>query len=421
MIGILFVLVSLLLPVVCADSQYQCYDFDPQIYRKSVQTAVSSDGQFIAVAGPDSGIISLFSSNGTLLWGIRTNENITSIAISADGRSVTAGSYLGAIYHFDSSGNLLWNHSGLGCDNRVTISDNGLNGFVFNSGKKGDWESKTVFSYDQNGTILSERSIPQISDGALSSDGTHAVVGTKGNYGNDVILLSGTGDVLWTDTIPDGWKIYGVEISDNGNYIAAVKDDGIYLFNNNGQMLWNKTPKYLTRSIAISPEGEYIVVGMQYKILYFNRSGIQLWDYTLDDYIYHLAISQNGQNIVAASRDVIHYFDKNGTCLWKYPLNDTVDSISMSRDGRVIAVGSYRDTFTIFDKTGNGTTINLKTISVKPIGSPGEVPGRYPETLIQQSYPTSSARESALPDAIAFIAIITIAIIMVNSQKRDLP
>jgi hypothetical protein len=418
-IMIFFILVSLLVPVVSADSPYQCYDFDPHIYGKSVQAAVSSDGRFIAAAGPDSGVIGVFSSDGTPLWGIRTKENITSIAISADGSSVIAGSYPGNIYSFDTSGNLLWNRSGLGCDNRVTISDNGLNGFVFNSGKKGDWESKTIFSYDRNGTIHWDRSVHQISNGATTPDGTYAVVGTKGNYGNDLLLMSATGDILWTNTIPGGWKIYGVGISDDGNFIAAVKDDGIYLYNRNGQILWNKTPKYLTRSIAVSPGGEYIAAGMQYKILFLNRTGTQLWDYTLDDYIYHLEISQDGQNIVAASPDMVYYFDRNGTCLWKYPLKDTVDSLSMSRDGRIIAVGSYRDTFTIFDKTGKAAIIDLKTLSAKPLGTPVPVPVKYPET--QQSYPASPARESALPYAIAFSAIIAVAIIMVNFQKRDLP
>jgi len=419
MVGLFLILISLLLPTVSADSLYQCYTFDPLIYGKSVQTAISSDGQSIAVAGPDSGIISLFSSNGTPLWGIQTNENITSIAISADGRAVTAGSYHGILYYFDSAGNLLWNYSGLGCNNYIALSGDGMNGFVFNSGKKGDPGSNTVFNYNYNGTVLWMKSVPQISDAVITPDGSYAVIGTKGNYGNDVFLLSHTGDIIWTNKIPNGWKIYGVTISDDSNSIAAVNDNGIYLYNHNGQTIWNKTPKYLTRSIAVSSEGNYIAAGMQYKILFFNRTGTLLWDYTLDDYIYHIEISQNGQNVVAASLNMVYYFDRNGTCMWKSPLKDTVDSVSMSRDGRIITAGSYRDTFTIFDRAGNATTINLKTISIKPLGTPGAVPMRYSETLNQQSYSTSPAQESASPDATTFIAVIAGVIIMMNYQKRD--
>ena len=41
-----------LIPVTSALQQYSCFDFDPIIYGKSVQTVVSQDGKFIATGSP---------------------------------------------------------------------------------------------------------------------------------------------------------------------------------------------------------------------------------------------------------------------------------------------------------------------------------------------------------------------------------
>jgi len=396
----LILLILLAISGVSADPDYTCYNYDSQIFRTSVQTAVAADGQSIAVGGPDTGTISLFLPNGSLLWSYRTPENITSIALSSDGHYMAAATYFGNLYYFDSEGHLLWNISGLGCNNKVALSGNGLTGLVFNSGKRDIPDSDTVFNFDRSGTILWQKSVHSIASAAMSSDGKNTVIGTKGLYGNDALLFSDTGDLLWRERTHRDWVIYDVDLSDNGNTAAAVMDHGIFILNHDGKMLANITPKSLTRSVAVSPDGRYVVAGMQYYVLCLNRTGGKIWEYTQGDYIYHLAISDDGHNVVATSMNMVYYLDEKGTCLWKYPLAAKLDSISMSRNGQVITAGSYNDSFVILDKAGKVNVIDLKTIPGMPIPVVSPVPVRY----------VNSSKQVTTTDAInpkpAFISLV---------------
>lgn len=420
MVGLLFFFSIFLLPAASACEEYQCHDFDSRIYGKSVQTVVSPNGSIIAVADPDSGIISRISSEGKPVWGIRTDKNLTSIALSGDGHFISAGSFSGPVYFIDSNGNLIWEYSGLGCNNHVLMTENGLKIFVFNNGKKGSPESTTVFNLDNNGSIVWEKSIPQISDGTMDAEGKHIVLGTKGSYGNDLILVSGTGDILWSDTIPEGWNIRNVDISDDGSLIAAIKDDGIYLYSNTGKIIWKKKPAYITRSIAISPDGEYIAAGMQYKILVFNRAGTRIWDYSFDDYVYHIEISGDGETIVGVTRDMVYSFDRDGSLMWKSPVNDFIDSLSVSYDGSIIAAGSYNNELIIFDKSGNATVVNIKTVPTIPLKRFDSPSGGFSKKSGNQTYSGASTRKSPLPDGFTLVIVTILAMVLMQGKYRGL-
>jgi hypothetical protein len=360
-------LIILLISVSSAFQQYSCFDFDPVIYGKSVQTAISDDGKSIITGSPDSGIVTLFYPNGSSGWSYQTGDNISSVAISRDGRFVSAATYHGNLYFFDNSGKLLWNNTGFGCNNQVALSNDGQSGFVFNSGTKDPQSSDTAFYFIFNGTILWKKHIPQLSVTAVSPDAKNAFLGTWGNYGNDVIMISNDGSEEWRKKMAGNWKVSGAEISDDNTAIAAITDNQILLFNKNGKILANITPEYLVRSIAVSPDGLLIAAGTQYKLVCYNQSGMALWEYPLNDYLYHIDFSHDGQNLVAASRDTIYYFKRDGTFLWKYMFDTKLDSISISQNGEIIVIGNYDNSINIIDQSGNMKKIDLGSISAMPL------------------------------------------------------
>ncbi len=416
-----------LIPVTSALQQYSCFDFDPIIYGKSVQTVVSQDGKFIATGSPDSGTVTLFYPNGTSGWSFQTNDNITSVAMSNDGGFVTAATYHGNLYYFDNSGKLLWNETGFGCNNQVELSSDGRSGFVFNSGTKDHQDSDTTFYFDFNGTVLWEKNIPQLSVTAISSDAKNAVLGTRGHYGNDVIMISSTGSEEWRKKMAENWKISGVVISDDGTTVAASTDTRITLFSKWGKVTGNITPKYLVRSIGVSPEGMLIAAGTQYQLICFNQSGIILWEYPLDDYVYHIEFSHNGQNLVVASSDTIYYFGRNGTCLWKSTLDSKPDSISISHNGEIIVVGTYNNLFDIIDQFGNTKKIDLGSIPTMPLPpvEPGLTvhttffSGNRSDTIAGETIQSlSETQETPLPSTIAITSLGICAVMAGYSRKK---
>jgi WD40 repeat protein len=339
--------------------------FNAQLIGNPVKTAVSGDGNTILVGGTG-GVIGTFAPNGSSRWVYQTQENITGIAVSRDGRFTAASTYEGDLYYFDSDGNLLWNVSGFGCNSRVALSDDGQSGYVFSDGQRGDLTRDTVFHFNRNGTILSHMSVPFISKEAMSSDGSIGVIGTWGSYGNNYVVGVDTAGIRWEKKIPQEWGISDVAISDDGNTVAAIEPGSLYVFSRSGNTLWNVSPEYLARSVAVSADGRFIAAGTQYRILFFNRSGARLRNYSLPDYVDHIRISDDGQKIAATAGNTMYYLDGNETRSWQHQLDDLPVSLSMSGEGSVIATGSYNNTFMIFDDTGAATEIDLDTISAKP-------------------------------------------------------
>jgi hypothetical protein len=420
-------LLVFLIPVASALQQYSCFDFDPIIYGKSVQTAVSQNGNWIVTGSPDSGTVSLFYPNGTPVWSYQTGDNITGVAISNDGGFVTAATYHGNLYSFDNSGKLLWNNSGFGCNNKVELSSDGRSGFVFNSGTKDHQDSDTTYYFDFNGTVLWEKSIPQLSVTVISPDAKNAFLGTRGNYGNDIIMISSTGSEEWRKKMAENWIVSGAVISDDGTTVAASTYNQIVVFSKWGKELGNITPKYLVRSIGVSPDGIRIAAGTQYRLICFNQSGTTLWEYPLNDYVDHIEFSHNGQNLVAASKDTMYYFNRNGTCLWKSTLDSKPDSISISHNGEIIVAGTYENSFDIVDQFGNSKKIDLGSIpttslpTVEPVFTvqTSFFSGNRSDTISGELIPfPSETQETPLPVTIAIVSLGIYAVIAGYFRKK---
>jgi|GEM_PF-4390757 len=142
-------------------------------------------------------------------------------------------------------------------------------------------------------------------------------------------------------------------ISDDGKTIAAGTFDGsMYLMNETGAVLWNRTTSTDTRylqSLLLSPDGNYLAVSgsapasnPMKSIRLIHKSGETLWNNSVRTFVFHSAISLNGSCTVFGSYDDITCFDKNGSSLWTYPVNDWITSLDLSEDGKsTVAVLDY--------------------------------------------------------------------------------
>ena len=164
---------------------------------------------------------------------------------------------------------------------------------------------------------------------AITSDGKYIVAG--GNYPDGCIyLFNNNGKILWKYNKTDG--VFYVCITPDGKYIAAggqecrndryhKYDNYVYLFNISGDLLWKcKVDGYYVKSMSLTPDGRYIVVGIGNYIYLFDKSGKLLWRYgawEVRDF-YSVAITPDGKYIVAGScDDNIYLFSTNGDLLWK--------------------------------------------------------------------------------------------------------
>lgn len=153
-----------------------------------------------------------------------------------------------------------------------------------------------------------------------------------------------------TDVVDTGSHFLNyLAISDDGKTIAAGTYDGsVYLVNETGAVLWNKTTSSGTRylhSLLLSPDGNYLAVSdsgsvpasnPEKNIRLIHKSGEALWNKPARTFVFHSAISLNGSCTVFGSYGDITCFDKNGLSLWTYPVSTPVTSLDMSKDGGYI-------------------------------------------------------------------------------------
>ena len=317
--------------------------------------AISADGQYIAAGSYDNKVHLFDKDSSTPLWNYTTGGWVYSVAISADGGYIAAGSEDGRVYLFNKdSSTPIWSYETGSSEapegvHSVAISADGeyiAAGSYDNKVYLFDKDSSTpLWSYDTGGWVYSV---------AISANGEYIAAGTDPS-GDDLYLFGKDSSTpLWSYT---AGGVHSVAISADGKYIAAGSGgwDKVYLFDKDSSTpLWDYTAGGLVESVAISADGEYIAAGsngLENKVYLFDKdSGTPLWNYTTDDAVRSVAISADGEYIAAGSYievqgqgldEKVYLFDKDSsTPLWNYTTGGWVYSVAISADGGYIAAGS---------------------------------------------------------------------------------
>lgn len=232
--------------------------------------AVPSDGSVVAAASFD-GNVYLLNSAGTLIWKKRPgnpliDNKMISVAISRDGNYIAAGDY-NNIYLFNRTGELLWNYSVGKLVHGVAVSDNGK---YVTAGSS----DQNVYLFTKEGALLWKVQTPfPVHSVAISGKGEFIVGSLYYTYWTykSLYLFGNDGSLLWNTSALGAYGKVG--ITDDGHYIAmAGGGNATYLFDRNGTLLWqyftcNDLPMYPVHyvqdasAVAISDDGSLISVG----------------------------------------------------------------------------------------------------------------------------------------------------------------
>jgi len=301
--------------------------------------AISADGEYIVAGSQDYDVYLFHRDDSDPLWTYTTTDQVESVAISSSGGHMVAGADDTHFYLFEQgSADPLWNLSLDGEVNSVDIDADG-DGIVVGTG----WENRTYhfkrtsgsapqWTYDSNDEVIAV---------AISGDGSYIITGSGGAEITLFDQASSTPE--WSYTADD--YVETVDISEDGEYMAAGSDGGmVYLFEKGSSTpLWSHETGDSVNSVAISADGEYIAAGSRDNKVYLFEQGSSspLWSYETGDYIHSVAISADGGYITAGSNDDKVYLFKqesNEPC-WTYRASD-IGTVSISADGQSLAAGS---------------------------------------------------------------------------------
>jgi WD40 repeat protein len=246
--------------------------------------AFSSDASYLA-AGADE--VYLFARTGTN-WGppktvaCAAGDSVTAIAISADGRWVVAGTYLGSVMLMENTGGVL--------------------------GPATTWQLN-------NGTIHWV---------AISADGSSfAAAGSdsKAHYFKTA-SFPGTKLPSWSAALTGCAGCRSVAVSDDGSLVSAVgnaaKAGKVFLFadqGTSGKQSWVKATKCNPNSTSMDSTGKYVTAADGYPdetpgdFYLYGETGSALGSHKTSNMSWPMQISANATAIAAGSDDShIYYF-----------------------------------------------------------------------------------------------------------------
>ncbi len=225
---------------------------------------------------------------------------------------------------------------------------------------------------------------------AISADGDCVVVGTSAriNFWKNARSLTGTPAPTWSSTILGSIDKRCLDISDDGNYVAAcgTGDSVFYWANaktrssNSETVTWSKSMGLFTiECVDLSGDGDYVTAGVDTDVAYWKNArsltgnpGPSWYSTAPGDLIIDIAISDDGNYIAAAGTAGPSplYFWANAKVLsgdppYTWDSEPGVDffALDMSSDGDSIFAGGSSATA---EKVYFWTGARIKTGTINP-------------------------------------------------------
>jgi sugar lactone lactonase YvrE len=256
----------------------------------------------------------------------------------------------------------------------LQISPNGTNGTI---GTNTPQLIPQVYDNAHNWTYLTDGKISSIK---ISSDGSLIVVGTNTDRNTgSVYLFDNHGLLLWQKTLDR--RIADVAISPDNSFISAsgfqlssgvgqfYENGKIYFFDIKGSQLWDHEAKgyEAISSISFYPN-DSVVTTINDTVIDFDKKGNTVWKFSTNDYLRNVSASQDGSFVAAYSSNKIYFLDSHGHLLWTFVTDDrNIDRVILSHDGRYVVTGDatsgYDGTIYFLDNTG-------KLLWKNPVGGP---------------------------------------------------
>ena len=236
---------------------------------------VSPSGKYIATEC--NGVLLLYDSSGTLLWYYSSTRGyITdgSISFSMDEKYLAVGFYEYGVYFFDTqSGELLWRHI-FDIDKKTRVVEITPAGKIVVEVSTAEKNGK-IYIFNTDGSIKTSLTTEGLPTSIDTSENGMIVIGTEKSGLGIVYALSPTGRILWQyDT---GNPVNAVKISNEGGRILSAGGSGVFIFNKNGEIIWNYRLDTTVFYLATSPDVSKIVFGTPNWIYYLEHGYLNVY------------------------------------------------------------------------------------------------------------------------------------------------
>lgn len=164
-------------------------------------------------------------------------------------------------------------------------------------------------------------------------------------------MFDGNGNILWNYST--GNECWGIDIAKDGSkVVAGCHDNKIYSVDSKGRLFWKFDATSMIRSICLSNDGMKVLSGAIQKIYLFHaesgdRNGIS-W---IDEWFRNCDFYPDDSGFVVGARTMTG-FNINGYKVWSYIIGEFPMFLATDSNKNTFAAGKSRTLFS-FDSAGN--------------------------------------------------------------------
>ncbi|HET8522540.1 MAG TPA: PQQ-binding-like beta-propeller repeat protein [Thermomicrobiales bacterium] len=280
----------------------------------------------LALATP----FAVIAANG---WTAQTGAIVYAVATNAEGSLIVSGRRDNTVVAHDATGNELWTFPTNGTVYDLAVSDDGSRIAVAS-------EDRNVYLLDGTGKKLWQHRGPQTFI-SVSLTGDGAIV-AAGSEDKTATVFDKSGKVSWTYTAGDqvtALALYG----GGGGYrlLVGSRDSRVALLSGSGQLLWRQTLNYGVRGLGVTANGAEVVVGDNRGALDLldGASGKVKWEASLGSPVPAVGISRDGALIVAGTESgELSTFDKEGKRTQQATFGNAITDLALDRNAAVAAI-----------------------------------------------------------------------------------
>ena len=293
-------------------------------------------------------------------WRYHAGSGVASIALSANGEIMVAGTLGKRVLSLDGQGQPRWQAKVGNQAWRAGLSHDGQTA-VIGTGSTRPWDRKGrgLYCFAMAGSLRWQVELNASVWGlALSANGQTVAVGTDKKQ---LLCFDGQGHRLWQQDIPGlGWWawVFGAALSADGQTIAAASaDKRVWLLERSGSLIVDFRVRGELYIVAVSANGQVVATGDTKGFVYLlDRKGHLLWEEQLADKVWATVLSTDGQRLLVGAGEKekhLYAYDQSGRLLWKRFVDGSINDIALSANGRRVVAGTRSGGIHIFGENGD--------------------------------------------------------------------